>query len=75
MVAIGGVIAALAVLGSRGNPWYALVFCWALLAIYFRGGQEAQSIAYACIAAGAFVIFALLWGLSKADNRKHWIGV
>lgn len=75
MVAIGGVIAALAVLGSRGNPWYALVFCWALLAIYFRGGQEAQSIAYACMAAGALVILAVLAALSKPENRKHWIGV
>ena len=37
MVAVGGVIAAIAVVQSRGNPWYALVFCWALLAIYFRG--------------------------------------
>ena len=40
MVAIGGIIAAFATLKSRGNPWYALVFCWALFGIYSRGGQE-----------------------------------
>lgn len=75
MVAIGGVIAALAVWRTRGNPWYALVFCWALLAIYFRGGQEAQSIAIACIVSGAIVILTLLVGLAHAPNRKHWLGL
>ncbi|NBC88216.1 MAG: hypothetical protein GVX90_01745, partial [Alphaproteobacteria bacterium] len=48
MVGVGGVVAALAVARSKGNPWYALVFCWALAAIYFRGGQEAGIIAIAC---------------------------
>ncbi len=75
MVAIGGVIAALAVLRSHGNPWYALVFCWALLAIYFRGGQEAQNIAYACIGAGVLVVLALVSGIANPTNRKHWLGV
>ncbi|GMN03311.1 hypothetical protein [Erythrobacter sp. MTPC3] len=75
MVAIGGVIAAIAVLSSRGNPWYAAVFCWALTAIYFRGGQEAQSIAIACIFAGIITVVAAIIGLSKASNRRHWIGV
>ncbi|AWW73884.1 hypothetical protein CD351_05535 [Erythrobacter sp. KY5] len=74
MVAIGGVIASLAVVRSRGNPWYALVFCWALLAIYFRGGQEASSIAYACMFSGVLVLLALVLGLSQSGNRKHWLG-
>ncbi len=75
MVAIGGTIAALAVVQSRGNPWYALVFCWAVLAIYFRGGQEVQSIALACAYAGVLVLAAAVIGLSQPDNRKHWLGV
>jgi len=74
IVAIGGTIAALAVVRSRGNPWYALVFCWAVLAIYFRGGQEAQSIAIACIFAGILVLLGMGVGLSKPANRKHWLG-
>ena len=74
MIAIGGVIAATAVLRSRGNPWYALVFCWALLAIFYRGGQQADSIAYACIAAGVLVLLALARGLSNKANRAHWLG-
>ena len=74
MVGIGGVIAALAVARSKGNPWYALVFCWALLAIYFRGGQQSSLIAYACIAAGGLVVVATVKRLSSADNRRHWLG-
>lgn len=75
MIAVGGVIAALATYRSRGNPWYALVFCWALFAIYYRGGQEAGSIAMACVAAGVLVALAMIIGLSKPDNRRHWIGI
>ena len=75
MVVIGGVIAALAVAGSRGNPWYALVFSWALLAIYYRGGQEAETIAIACVIAGSMVLTASALGLAKTINRKHWLGV
>ncbi|MEM7689080.1 MAG: hypothetical protein AAF291_08665 [Pseudomonadota bacterium] len=75
MVAVGGVIAALATVRSRGNPWYAMVFGWALLAIYFRGGQEASAIAIACAGAAILVALAAFIGLSKPGNRRHWIGV
>ncbi|MCK0129141.1 hypothetical protein [Erythrobacter sp. F6033] len=74
MVAISGVIAALAVVRSRGNPWYAAVFCWALTAIHFRGGQENEAIAWACIGSGILVVLAAFLGLSKTRNRKHWLG-
>ena len=74
MVAIGGIIASLAIVRSRGNPWYALVFCWALLAIYFRGGQEAGSIAAACIFSGALVLLETAVALSRPGNRQHWLG-
>ncbi|MBV7259195.1 hypothetical protein [Erythrobacter crassostreae] len=75
MVAIGGVIAALATVRSRGNPWYALVFCWALTAIYFRGGQEEGMIALACIASGLLVALAALIGIANPHNRRHWLGI
>ena len=75
MVAIGGVIAALATVRSRGNPWYALVFGWALLAIYFRGGQEASSIAWACIFSGVLVLMGCAVGLMDKANRRHWLGI
>ncbi len=75
MVAIGGVIAAMATVRSRGNPYYAAVFCWALVAIYFRGGQEAASIAYACMGAGVLVVLGAFIGIAKPQNRRHWLGV
>ena len=74
VVLIGGVIAATAVARSKGNPWFALVFCWALLAIYFRGGQESQIIAIACVVSGVLTMAAALALLAKASNRHHWFG-
>ena len=74
MVAVGGVIAALATVRSRGNPWYALVFCWAVLAIYFRGGQQDAMIAGSCMFAGALVILGMAIGLANPANRRHWLG-
>lgn len=75
MIAIGGVIAALATVRSRGAPFYGLVFCWALLAIYYRGGQEAQSIALACVFSGVLVVLGMALGLANPANRRHWLGV
>ncbi len=75
MVTIGGIIASMAVVRSRGNPWYALVFIWALTAIYYRGGQEAASIAVACGFAGLLVLLAALAGLANRKNRRHWLGL
>ncbi len=74
LIIVGGLIAAAAVARSRGNPWYALVFCWALLAIYFRGGQLAGSIAIACALAAALVLAAAAFGLRDPANRRRWLG-
>ncbi|SMQ62450.1 hypothetical protein SAMN06297468_0702 [Altererythrobacter xiamenensis] len=73
IVLVGGIIASIAVARSKGNPWYALVFCWALLAIYFRGGQESQAIAIACIVSGVLTAAAAAAPLQPA-NRHHWFG-
>ena len=74
LVLVGGAIAAAAVFCSKGNPWYAAVFCWALLAIYFRGGQQADSIALACIVAGLLVAGSAIVGLRDRANRRRWLG-
>ncbi|MGB7373796.1 hypothetical protein [Pontixanthobacter sp.] len=74
IILIGGTIAAIAVWRSRGNPWYALVFCWALLAIYFRGGQESWAIAVATAVSALAVIYAVLAKLSDRTDRHHWLG-
>ena len=74
LVFVGGVIAATATLRSRGNPWYALVFCWALLAIYFKGGQVDARIGLACVVAGVLVLGACIVGLRDNGNRRRWFG-
>lgn len=74
LIVVGGVIAAGAVAGSRGNPWYAAVFCWALLAISQRGGQLFDGILIACAVAAVLVITALIAGLRVRANRQHWLG-
>ncbi len=74
IVAVGGIIAAVAVWRGRGNPVYAAVFLWALLAIYSAGGQSAPAIAFATIAAGLLVLGSVLMKLRHAANRKHWLG-
>ncbi|MDP4574460.1 hypothetical protein Q9K02_04830 [Qipengyuania sp. G39] len=74
IVAVGGVIAALAVLRSAGNPWYALVFLWALWGIYNRGGQESGAVAVACGVSALLVVIAAIVGLRHPANRKRWLG-
>ena len=75
MIAIGAGIAATATARVRGPPLYGLVFCWALLAIYSRGGQQFAPIGWAAMAGGAAVLGALVWRLAQADNRRHWFGI
>ncbi|MXO47203.1 hypothetical protein GRI69_02850 [Erythrobacter vulgaris] len=74
IVLVGGVFAALAVARSRGNPWYALVFCWALLAIYFRDGQESGAIAASAVVSGVLVLGSALIALRHKAHRYHWLG-
>lgn len=74
MVLIGSAIAAAATARVRGNPFYGLVFCWALLAIYARGGQEYALIGWAAMAGAAMVLAALVWQLVRPENRRHWFG-
>ena len=71
---IGAIIVATAVGRSRGNPWYALPFLWALLAIFFAGGQEAASLKWATIGAALIVSLTMVRALSDQRNRAHWFG-
>ncbi|WP_336985808.1 hypothetical protein [Altererythrobacter aquiaggeris] len=74
IIVVGGAIAALAVARSKGNPWYAAVFLWALLAIYFQGGQRAVFVAYAAIFSGVLVGSITIARLALVENRKKWFG-
>lgn len=74
IVLVGGAIVGLAVWRGRGNPIYAAVFLWALLAINARGGQMADEVSFAATAAGLLGIGATLAKLRDAGNRRHWFG-
>lgn len=74
VVAVGGVIAAIAIARGKGNPVYALVFLWALSAIYAAGGQAEPAVAYAAIVAAVLVIVTTLFKLRDVGNRRHWLG-
>lgn len=74
ILVIGGAIAGMALRATRGNPWYTLVFLWALFAIYMKGGQLHQAIALGTMIAAGLVIASFLSKFALAENRRHWIG-
>lgn len=73
VVLIAGGIAAAAPISGLGNPPYALVFLWALAAIYASGGQTAVVVAAATLIAALLVIGATIVGLRRG-GWAHWFG-
>lgn len=62
VIVVAGAIAGGALVNGRGNFPYALVFLWALSAIYAAGGQTAGIIAAATAIAAIIVVAGLLVG-------------
>jgi hypothetical protein len=75
VVMVGGIIASAAIWRGRGNPWYALVFLWALAGIYGRNAGEHYELVSATVAAGILVAVAALARLAHAENRARWFGI
>ncbi|WP_077146802.1 hypothetical protein [Sphingopyxis sp. KK2] len=73
VVVVGGVIAAVALARGKGNPPFALVFLWALAAIYAAGGQQASAVAAAAGIAAVLVLLGLYLGWRDGGGR-HWSG-
>jgi hypothetical protein len=71
-VLVGGVIVAAALAKTAGNPWYALVFLWALAAIYVANGREEPLVGGATILAALLVAGTALLRLSQPENRDRW---
>lgn len=65
VVVAAGVIAATALIRGRGNLPYALVFLWALAAIFAAGGQEAALVAGATAVAAVLVVVGLAMGMRR----------
>jgi hypothetical protein len=73
IVVIGGSIAAAALARGRGNPPFALVFLWALAAIFAAGGQQADAVAVAAAVAALLVIIGATLGW-RDGGARHWSG-
>ena len=73
VVLVGGVIAAAALFRGWGNPPYAIVFLWALAAIYASGGQQAGLVAASTAVAALLVVAGALLGIRRA-GASRWFG-
>lgn len=73
IVVVGGLIAAAALARGTGNPPFALVFLWALAAIFAAGGQQANAVAVAAAISALLVIIGALLGWRNGGTR-HWSG-
>lgn len=74
VIAVGGIIAAAALWRGRGNPWYALVFLWALAGIGAAGGETSRLLSAAVWLAALGVLLSSAIKLGQAANRSHWLG-
>jgi hypothetical protein len=73
VIVVGGIIAGVALLHGRGNPPYALVFLWALGAIYAAGGQRSEAVAMAVVVAAVLVVAGFGAGLRHGGTGR-WLG-
>jgi len=70
IVVIGGIIASMCIARGRGNPFYTLVFIWALTAIFAAGGQESAVVSWATGIAALLVISGMVFGLRHGGVQK-----
>jgi hypothetical protein len=70
VVIVGGVVAAAALVRGRGNLPYAMLFLWALAAIYAAGGRSVGEIAVAVVVAAMLVIAGTIVGWRQADGFR-----
>ncbi len=73
IIGVGGLIAAAALARGKGNPPFALVFLWALAAIFAAGGQEAAAVAVAAAIAAILVLIGISLGW-RDGGAHHWSG-
>jgi hypothetical protein len=68
VLVIGGAIAAFTVRAGQGNLPYAVVFLWALAAIYASGGRDSTLVAGAAAISAVFVIVGAVVGRVKING-------
>lgn len=72
IVVVAGAIAGTALFRGRGNPAYAAVLLWALLAIYAAGGSRAGVVAAAAAIAALLVVSGAFLGW-RHSGRGRWL--
>lgn len=73
VVVVGGAIASAALVAGRGCPPFALVFFWALSAIWASGGQRSALVAIGVVVAALLVLIGTITGL-RNGGVAHWFG-
>lgn len=73
VILVGGAIASIALVRGGGNPPFALVFLWALGAIFAAGGRMSELIAGAVALAATMVFVGTALGLRRAGVAR-WFG-
>lgn len=69
VVVVGGAIGSAAVIAGKGNLPYALVFLWALVAIFSSGGQASVLVASAAALSSALIIAATFIGMRRSEEK------
>lgn len=72
VVILGGIIAGAAVWKGRGNPWYALVFLWALAGIFVSSQRDSSAVAVAAVLAALLVLGSTAIRLFRVEDRRQW---
>jgi hypothetical protein len=73
VVIVGGTIASAAIWKGRGNPWYGMVFLWALAGIHAASADIHPEIAGAAmLSAIAVALVTLVRLIRRPDDRSYW---
>lgn len=70
IVLVAGCIAAAVLHRSKGSPAYALVFLWALAAIFASGGSQATLVGAAAVVAAVMVLAGALSGVRWSSRGR-----
>ncbi|MBY8823301.1 hypothetical protein [Sphingomonas colocasiae] len=73
VILAGGLIASAAIWRGHGNPWFAIVFLWALAGIHGAGSGRHDEIMVALALAAIAVTVSALGQLASRENRHRWL--
>ena len=72
VVLVGALIASVAIGNGRGNPWYAIVFLWALGGIFAASRADNPAVATTAVLSAIFVAITTIVRLLRARDGARW---